>query len=344
MPQRQPLVSVCLPTINRAEMLKEALSSVLAQTFQDFELIVSDNASSDGTPDLVASIKDTRIRYIRNDKNIGGSKNFNQCLGLARGAYISIFHDDDIMLPDNLFQKVSALDRNPSVGFLHSKFHIIDERGTIVEVNTNFGKKLEADHIESGHTFLSRSLLGSNLINASTVMMRREVYQKVGGFDARLGFTADFEYWMRAALYYDVFFLANPLMKYRTHFGAATEQYLTRTPGSTMVNPSGVVDEFMAKRIILKRSKSQLQEWPRLRVEVQKWMREKLVGVIDTFYLQCGDRRGARKCLLYFFRKFPDLFLSTTVVPCLLKTILGPRAISSLKRLTGNVQHAGKQS
>ena len=89
-------VTVAIPTYNRAHYLPEAIESVLAQTFQDFELLILDNASTDNTPELVKSFKDERIRYVRNQTNIGMFGNCNKALELARGEYVIIFHDDDI--------------------------------------------------------------------------------------------------------------------------------------------------------------------------------------------------------------------------------------------------------
>src|SRR4051812_49422897 len=119
----QPAVTVAIPTFNRAALLREAIASVLSQTFGDFEVIVSDNASVDQTADMVASFADKRLRYHRNTTNLGLVGNLNRCLSLARGTYITVIHDDDRMLPTNLERKVAALQRNPRLGFVHSRYH-----------------------------------------------------------------------------------------------------------------------------------------------------------------------------------------------------------------------------
>ena len=89
MPSREPLVSVCIPTYNRAGLLRESIASVLAQTFGDFELIISDNASEDATESVVRSFGDDRIKYPRNAKNLGHRENMNCCLMLSKGRYIT---------------------------------------------------------------------------------------------------------------------------------------------------------------------------------------------------------------------------------------------------------------
>ena len=122
MSAKTPKVSVCIPTYNRPDFLRQAIESVLAQTFSDYELIISDNASEDSTTDLISSFKDRRIIYIRKEKNIGAIDNFNSCLAAAKGEYITIFHDDDIMLPDNLAFKVEALDLTREWGWCTQTF------------------------------------------------------------------------------------------------------------------------------------------------------------------------------------------------------------------------------
>ena len=101
-----------IPTYNHATYLRESIQSVLDQTFPDFELIIVDDASVDDTPEIVQSFGDKRIRCYRNLKNIGQTPNWNRCLELARGEYITIFHDDDVMLPENLSMKVKAFENH----------------------------------------------------------------------------------------------------------------------------------------------------------------------------------------------------------------------------------------
>src|SRR5262249_206575 len=91
--RKAPAVSVCVPTFNRAAMLKDCIASVLGQTWQDFELIVSDNASQDDTEKVVGSFEDRRIAYHRNPSNIGQRPNWNRCLDLAAGRYVALFFD-----------------------------------------------------------------------------------------------------------------------------------------------------------------------------------------------------------------------------------------------------------
>jgi len=97
----KPLVTVAIPTYNSGErFLSDAIDSVLAQSFTNFELLISDNCSPDNTSDVVAEYQDPRIRYVRHETNIGANANFNYCLDDARGDYLLLLSDDDLIDPD----------------------------------------------------------------------------------------------------------------------------------------------------------------------------------------------------------------------------------------------------
>ena len=112
-----PAISIVLPTYNRADMLREAIQSALNQTFQDFEIIVSDNASTDGTADVVASFAEPRIRYFRQSSNLGMTPNWKFAVAQASADWIAPLADDDHYLPDHLEVGISALRRHPTVAF-----------------------------------------------------------------------------------------------------------------------------------------------------------------------------------------------------------------------------------
>ncbi len=113
-------VSVCIPTYNGAAFLTEAIESVLSQSFRDFELLIVDDGSTDTTLDIARSFTDPRIAIYQNETQLGIPGNWNRCLSLARGEYICIFHQDDIMLPENLARKVEMLAADPTIAFVHS--------------------------------------------------------------------------------------------------------------------------------------------------------------------------------------------------------------------------------
>lgn len=129
--KNKPRVSIGLPVFDGEKYLEESLNSILAQTFEDFELIISDNASNDRTQEICRAYaaRDRRIRYYRNGNNLGASKNFNRVFKLSRGEYFKWIAHDDVIAPDFLAKCVEALDQDPSVVLCHSKVAFIDECG-----------------------------------------------------------------------------------------------------------------------------------------------------------------------------------------------------------------------
>lgn len=130
----KPRVSIGLPVFNGEKYLKEALDSILAQTYSDFELIISDNASTDCTQQICReyATKDSRIRYYCNENNLGAPKNFNRVFELSSSEYFKWAAYDDLLAPEYLEKCVDVLDKNPSIVLCHSKTGCIDEHGTLI--------------------------------------------------------------------------------------------------------------------------------------------------------------------------------------------------------------------
>ncbi len=131
----QPRVSIGLPVYNGERYLAEALKSLLSQTFRDFELIISDNASTDRTERICRhyAAQDSRIRYYRNATNLGAAPNFNRTAELATGEYFQWACYDDLWLPECLERCVEVLDRDPSVVLCHTLVRIIDDQGVAIK-------------------------------------------------------------------------------------------------------------------------------------------------------------------------------------------------------------------
>lgn len=206
-----PTVTVGLPTFNRAGYLRECLSSILNQSFVDFEVIVSDNCSGDATREVVRSCGDSRVRYYRNETNIGPIANMNRCLSLARGQYVVIAHDDDVYGREYLERSVAILSENPTVGMVHCATCEIDEYGNV----RRLVRAYETTGILPGKREFLRYLSGHNVC-CSTAMAPRRVYEQMGGFDSRY-MCWDWLMWLRVALQYDVGYVAEPLVGMRVH-------------------------------------------------------------------------------------------------------------------------------
>ena len=130
----RPKVSIGLPVYNGENYLREALDSILSQTFGDFEVVISDNASKDGTEEICRgyAAKDRRIKYFRNGRNIGAAKNFNLVFGLSTGEYFKWAAHDDLLGREFLQRCVQVLDTDPSIGLCYSQVLKIDPSGNVV--------------------------------------------------------------------------------------------------------------------------------------------------------------------------------------------------------------------
>src|SRR5262245_58115192 len=206
-------VSVIIPTYNRAACLTLALASVLNQTYQNFEIIVVDDASTDGTADVVGGLADARIAYVRHDVNRGkvgaGAAARNTGIARARGSYIAFLDDDDEWLPEKLARQVAVLETSPrSVGAVYTGFVKIDQAtGQIVERIT-----------PTRRGTISRDLIAENCVGTpSTVLVRNECFQKVGLFDESMAFGEDYDMWIRIAREFEFDYIDEPLVRYAVH-------------------------------------------------------------------------------------------------------------------------------
>jgi glycosyltransferase involved in cell wall biosynthesis len=135
MSKKNPLLSVGLTVYNGDRFLEAALDAILTQTFEDFELVICDNASTDATEKICRdrAAKDSRIKYHRNEKNLGLAENFNRVFALCKGKYFKWAAYDDLIAPDFLAKCVEILERDPSVVLCHSQTKIINDRGDILQ-------------------------------------------------------------------------------------------------------------------------------------------------------------------------------------------------------------------
>ena len=127
-------VSVAIPTYNRSSYLSESIQSVLSQTWQDFNIIVIDNASVDDTSEVVSQFEDSRISYYKNQFNIGIIGNWNKAINLCESDFIVIFGDDDKMRPNFLGKSVAVFEKYPNIGFSFCHYNKIDHNGEFIRL------------------------------------------------------------------------------------------------------------------------------------------------------------------------------------------------------------------
>lgn len=174
--KNKPLVSIGVPVYNGGKFLEETLDSLLAQTYKNFELIISDNASTDRTEQIcnAYAAKDQRIRYYRNGKNLGASWNYNHVFELSTGEYFKWAAADDLCAPELLQRCVDILDQNPEVVVCYSRTKIIDERGTILE---EYHDNLNLQEAKPSERFI-KLMRSIRLCNAAFGLTRHSVLKK----------------------------------------------------------------------------------------------------------------------------------------------------------------------
>lgn len=234
----RPKASLCVPTFNRAAYLRECLPTLLAQTHQDFELVISDNASDDGTEALIRGIRDPRLRYERSAVNVGSIGNWNRCVRLARGEFVAIVHDDDRYEPEFLAQACAMLEAHPAMGFVHTAAMTMDGQGR----PTGRIQAYAGDQVWRRPDLFDRFLERNHDVVMSSVVARRAAYEAAGPFDEAL-LCADFEMWLRMACLFDAGYIATPLMWYRSH---PTSTSLTMAPGRFVAENRLIVDRVLA--------------------------------------------------------------------------------------------------
>lgn len=206
-----PVITVCLPTFNRAVLLRDCLGSIVSQTRRDIEILVGDNGSPDDTAAVVAGFHDPRITYIRRPQNIGAVPNINDLLARATGRYVVIAHDDDIYQPEFLAREAALLDEFPAVGMVHCAAIPMTAAGSLGGVIRAYAKTC----VRPSRQEFERYLEGHNVV-CSTVMVRRSLYEDTGLWDSHYE-CADFHMWLRLALRADVGYVAEPLVFVRVH-------------------------------------------------------------------------------------------------------------------------------
>lgn len=205
----RPIVSVVMSVHNGQDFLRDAVDSILQQTFTDIELLVADDASTDATRDILAGYSDPRVRLFFNESNRGLTRNLNRLIHEARGAYIARMDHDDVSLPHRLARQVAFLDRNPEVGLI----------GAAAEVINAHGQGIGVVYKPENHGEIVAHFEHSNCIVHPTAMIRRSVLDQVGLYDENYRYAQDYDLWLRICEISRAHNLPEILLRYRVHAG-----------------------------------------------------------------------------------------------------------------------------
>jgi glycosyltransferase involved in cell wall biosynthesis len=309
-----PSVSICIPAYNAARWIENAVGSALAQTFEDFELVVVDNASDDDTVERVAAFDDERIVIVRNATNIGAARNFNLCIARARAPLVKFLHADDQLYPECLKRLTEVIENEPRVGIVFSPRDVIVDdpddpavAAWVARYGTLHGPFGDLPPVSSGRALFDLWVkfgIHDNLIGEpSVVLVRRECFERVGLADPRLTVSTDIDMWLRILLVYDVGFVPEPLTAYRHHAESITGR--AEVASTAWLDDLMVLDNLLAadlgdeERVVVERARALEARHVRRALAGRVVHRASVTASISD-YLQCSlGRRYAAKSIMF---------------------------------------------
>lgn len=209
-----PSVSVCIPAHQAERHIEQTLRSALAQTYPNLEVLVLDNACSDGTPRILERYADPRLRVVRNPSVLPISENWNRLVGLASGELVKVLCADDLVHPDIVSRQVEAFASHPTLALVSCRRHLITEDSAVVALArglsglTGFRQGRDAVRRVVRH--------GGNPIGESAcVLFRADHFRRTGGFDASLLFPMDIDLWVRLLRHGDFYGIPQALAAFR---------------------------------------------------------------------------------------------------------------------------------
>lgn len=238
MKSKNPTVSIIIPTYNRAHLITRSIKSVLNQTFQDFEVIIIDDASTDDTENVIKNFKDLRIKYVKNEINKGAGASRNKGIKCSIGEYLAFQDSDDEWCPDKLEKQMEVFNKNGS---------------DYCVVYTDMLRVFEDDTMQYWHSpdVMYKKLLTKDKkeyqvagIGIQSALIRRDCFEKVGLFDEELPRFIDLELFIRLASLYKFYHIEEPLVKYYS------------TPGIS----SNENARFIARELILKKHYDEIKK------------------------------------------------------------------------------------
>lgn len=221
-----PKISIVIVTYNRADLLPKATASVLAQSFRDFELLIIDDGSIDGTEAYARGLaaRDERVKYFKNELNLGISKSRNRGVALARGEYIAMLDSDDYWIDtDKLKIQAAYLGAHPEIGLIGTGIRCEDEQGAV----------LKEDIFMADDEKIRGCMLWKNQIAQSSVLFRKSAFVKAGGYDESFSIGEDYDLWLKIGKDWKFANLPEAMVAYLIHSGGITKERRFQTISAT---------------------------------------------------------------------------------------------------------------
>ncbi len=317
-----PLVSVVIPNYNHAAYLSQRIDTVLNQTFQDIEIIILDDCSTDHSDEIIASYAKNHpnIRTCFNQKNSGSPfAQWNKGVSMARGEYIWIAESDDYAAFQFLDTLVAPLNMHPNVGLAYCQSHIVNEAGQVTGTAEAWTDDLnqrrwQNEFIDQGINECQYLLYKNIIPNASAVLFRKDVFLKTKGGDSSMKMAGDWLVWIKMLLIADIYFSPVPLNHFRTHSGttrevAEPEKILQRTYEEYKVLGYGlnhIVLTEEEKERVLQSVFIRVANYLPLRLIFSPYIR-RFLNVVQT--VDPAVKRRARAYLPILFKRFQSRLL-----------------------------------
>lgn len=207
-----PCISIIMPVYNGEKYLREAIESLLSQTFTDFELIIINDASQDGSEDIILSYKDHRIVYMKNEENLGVAKTLNRGIAVAQAEYIARHDSDDVSLPTRFEKQVQIMDVNPTIGLCGTWAQTLrmtagekSEKGAVLDV------------ISQPEKIKVNLLFGNNFVHSSVLFRKSSLLNFPNPYNPEFSFAEDYDLWVRISRNWKVINIPEVLILYRLH-------------------------------------------------------------------------------------------------------------------------------
>lgn len=211
----RPLVSVVMPSYNHEKFVAQAIESVLSQSFNDFEFLISDDGSKDGTQAVIGRFADPRIKFLANPVNRGACVVHNELLDLAQGKYIALINSDDMWRPGKLASQVAYLEANPNVSGHFGRAAYFDKDGkSLSKGAVAFGRVFDQPNRSQAEWIRFFFDVGNCLCHP-TSMIRRECYLELGGYNNRMRQLPDYDFWIRFLKKYSLYIVDEALIDFR---------------------------------------------------------------------------------------------------------------------------------
>jgi hypothetical protein len=245
MSMSSPKVSVLMSIYNGERYLREAVESILGQTFTDYEFVIVDDGSTDRTRDILNeyTAHDDRFVLIYNTTNLGLTKSLNKGLAIARGEYIARMDADDVSLPYRLARQVKFMDNHPAVGVV----------GSVIQYTDEAGKVSDSISVHDGSAGMLRWwLCFENPLRHPTVMMRRAVVNQVGGYNATIPLSQDYDLWQRMSDIAELANLPEVLLYRRKHHHSVSIQQAEVQLQNSITNSQRTMSRILGQEIPLR--------------------------------------------------------------------------------------------